>query len=224
MTRIILYSPEPVLAKGLASLLASTTAFKLIAICEQTDNLEPLIAIKKPDILLLDLTYGVSFQLIQDLRRNTPDCRVMLWVSRISTELAYQAIGLGVRGILQRSLPLNTILEALAKVHKGELWFDKALTESILEARKVALTRREGQLVTMLSQGLKNKEVAMMLCVSENTVKVYLSRLFQKVGVKDRFELALYGLRNVSGGHCRFDPSAHPLDRKSAIAGIQPPV
>jgi hypothetical protein len=60
-------------------------------------------------------------------------------------------------------------------------------------------------LVTLLSQGLKNKEIATVLCVSENTVKVYLSRLFQKVGVKDRFELALYGLRNVAAGQGRLD-------------------
>jgi DNA-binding CsgD family transcriptional regulator len=61
----------------------------------------------------------------------------------------------------------------------------------------VSLTKRESQLVSLLSQGLKNKEIASTLTISEGTVKVYLSRLFQKVGVKDRFELALYGLRNL---------------------------
>jgi DNA-binding CsgD family transcriptional regulator len=61
----------------------------------------------------------------------------------------------------------------------------------------VALTKRESQLVALLSQGLKNKEIASTLQISEGTVKVYLSRLFQKVGVKDRFELALYGLKNL---------------------------
>jgi DNA-binding CsgD family transcriptional regulator len=60
----------------------------------------------------------------------------------------------------------------------------------------IPLTRREGQLVMLLSQGLKNKEISAALSISEGTVKVYLSRLFQKVGAKDRFELALYGLRN----------------------------
>jgi DNA-binding CsgD family transcriptional regulator len=64
----------------------------------------------------------------------------------------------------------------------------------------VALTQREGQLVSLLSQGLKNKEIATTLMISEGTVKVYLSRLFQKVGVKDRFELALFGLKNLTTG------------------------
>ena len=64
----------------------------------------------------------------------------------------------------------------------------------------MALTQREGQLVSLLSQGLKNKEIATTLMISEGTVKVYLSRLFQKVGVKDRFELALFGLKNLTTG------------------------
>ena len=58
----------------------------------------------------------------------------------------------------------------------------------------------QGQLVSLLSQGLKNKEIATTLMISEGTVKVYLSRLFQKVGVKDRFELALFGLKNLTTG------------------------
>ena len=69
-----------------------------------------------------------------------------------------------------------------------------------MSARRYSLTRREGQLVSLLSQGLKNKEIATALTISEGTVKVYLSRLFQKLGVKDRFELALYGLKNLTPG------------------------
>jgi DNA-binding NarL/FixJ family response regulator len=125
-------------------------------------------------------------------------------------------MGLGVRGIVRKTLPAETLIECLRKVHQGELWFEKSLTDSMLSARKVTLTRREGQLVTLLSQGLKNKEIATVLCVSENTVKVYLSRLFQKVGVKDRFELALYGLRNVAAGQGRLD---QPVSQQSRGLG-----
>jgi DNA-binding CsgD family transcriptional regulator len=108
-------------------------------------------------------------------------------------------------------------VKCLQKVNAGELWFEKALTDSFLCARRVALTQREGQLVSLLSQGLKNKEIATMLTISEGTVKVYLSRLFQKVGVKDRFELALFGLKNLTTGQLpvgekgqRLGPGAMP--------------
>jgi len=142
--------------------------------------------------------------------------KIVLWVNSISTELAFQAMGLGVRGILRKTLPTDLQVKCLMKVQAGELWFEKALTDSFLCARRVALTQREGQLVSLLSQGLKNKEIASTLMISEGTVKVYLSRLFQKVGVKDRFELALFGLKNLTTGQLHVSekgqrPSVTPL-------------
>jgi DNA-binding CsgD family transcriptional regulator len=103
-------------------------------------------------------------------------------------------------------------------VQAGELWFEKALTDSFLCARRVALTQREGQLVSLLSQGLKNKEIASTLLISEGTVKVYLSRLFQKVGVKDRFELALFGLKNLTTGQL---PVGEKGQRAAAMPGLR---
>src|SRR5207253_4649867 len=93
-----------------------------------------------------------------------------------------------------------TLLRCLTCVEDGELWFEKALTDTLMSTRRYALTRREGQLVALLSQGLKNKEIATAMSISEGSVKVYLSRLFQKLQVKDRFELALFGLKNLSAG------------------------
>jgi DNA-binding NarL/FixJ family response regulator len=205
MTRILLYSSEPILAHGLSFVLSGNSELRLIGVSNSTDSLGITLEAEKPDILLLDLTSDVSFQLLRELKKRSDSCKMLLWVNAISTELAFQSMGLGVRGIVRKTLPAETLIECLRKVNQGELWFEKSLTDSMLSARKVSLTRREGQLVTLLSQGLKNKEIATVLCVSENTVKVYLSRLFQKVGVKDRFELALYGLRNVAAGQGRLD-------------------
>ncbi len=99
---------------------------------------------------------------------------------------------------MRRTLPVESLLHCLERVAQGELWFEKALTDSLMTAQRYSLTRREGQLVALLSQGLKNKEIAYQLSISEGTVKVYMSRLFQKLGVNDRFELALFGLRNLA--------------------------
>jgi DNA-binding CsgD family transcriptional regulator len=123
-------------------------------------------------------------------------------------------MGLGVRGILRKTLPADLQVKCLQKVNEGELWFEKALTDSFLAAKRVVLSQREGQLITLLSHGLKNKEIASTLQISEGTVKVYLSRLFQKVGVKDRFELALFGLKNLTAGHAQ--PSEKPSHLNNA--------
>src|SRR6476660_8646005 len=127
-------------------------------------------------------------------------------------------MALGVRGILRKTLPSDLLIKCLQRVNEGEFWFEKALTDSFLSAKRIALTKREGQLVSLLSQGLKNKEIASMLLISEGTVKVYLSRLFQKVGVKDRFELALFGLKNLSTGKL---PVGDKAIRPTPIAGLR---
>jgi DNA-binding NarL/FixJ family response regulator len=126
-------------------------------------------------------------------------------VRTIPRELAHQAMALGVRGILRKNLPIDLFLKCLHKVLEGEVWFEKSLTSAFFAAPVVRLSKREGQLVSLLAQGMKNKEIAYQLSLSEGTVKVYLSRLFEKLGVKDRFELALYGLRNLTTGTMALD-------------------
>lgn len=200
MPRIVLYSDQPILAMGLESVLCQAPGFELAGICPSVAVLMERLAEGDVDLALLDLTPEITFGALSDLRRVINGCKLVLWVNTISTELAFQAMGLGVRGILRKTLPTELQIKCLQKVHAGELWFEKALTDSFLSARRVALTQREGQLVNLLAQGLKNKEIATTLMISEGTVKVYLSRLFQKVGVKDRFELALFGLKNLTTG------------------------
>jgi two-component system, NarL family, nitrate/nitrite response regulator NarL len=200
MTRVLLYSDEPILSKGLESVLRQAGGFEMLPSCSSVAGLMELMVRNAPDLVLMDLTPEVTFGLLSEMKHVISHAKIVLWVNSISTELAFQAMGLGVRGILRKTLPSDLQVKCLQKVQAGELWFEKALTDSFLCARRIALTQREGQLVSLLSQGLKNKEIAATLLISEGTVKVYLSRLFQKVGVKDRFELALFGLKNLTAG------------------------
>jgi two-component system nitrate/nitrite response regulator NarP len=215
MTRILLYSDEPILSKGLESVLRQVEGFELLPVCGTLAGLLEQMARHAPELVLMDLTSEVTFGVLSEMKHALTHTRIVLWVNHISTELAFQAMGIGVRGILRKTLPTDLQVKCLQKVQAGELWFEKALTDSFLCARRVALTQREGQLVSLLSQGLKNKEIATTLMISEGTVKVYLSRLFQKVGVKDRFELALFGLKNLSTGQL-------PLAEKGHRAGAAP--
>ena len=168
--------------------------------CQTREHLQESLLAKQPDILFLDLTPDFTLEFLTTIHKAAKQARIVLWVHFISTEMALQAMGLGVRGILSKTLPPDMLLSGLRKVHQGELSFEKALTDSILTARRYTLTRREGQIVTLVAQGLKNKELGIALNISEGTVKVYLSRLFKKLGLKDRFELALFGLKNLTTG------------------------
>ena len=196
MLQIGLFTDEPVLAAGLVSVISSAPEFRVAAVYRTTAELAGAVPRIKHDVTLIDLTPDVTFGVLTQVARAMPGCPIVLWVRDISPELAHQAIQIGVRGILRKSLSPDLLVKCLANVCAGELWLDKSLTANMLTAKMIPLTRREGQLVMLLSQGLKNKEIGAALSISEGTVKVYLSRLFQKVGAKDRFELALYGLRN----------------------------
>ncbi|HEX4136296.1 MAG TPA: response regulator transcription factor [Bryobacteraceae bacterium] len=200
MANVLLCTDEPILAEGLTRILDGSEALNLVSWCPGIDGLRSEMELHQPDLLLVDLTAGVTFGVLSGLHEVASRAKIVLWVHSISTELALQAMSLGVRGILRKTLPTETLIRCLTRVVDGELWFEKAMTDSIMSARRYSLTRREGQLVSLLSQGLKNKEIATALTISEGTVKVYLSRLFQKLGVKDRFELALYGLKNLTPG------------------------
>jgi DNA-binding NarL/FixJ family response regulator len=203
---LVVYTTEPLNAMALASLVGSCPDVFLAPIAADLSAFANQVAASKPDVILLSVDGQLDWGLLQMLHRESPVSHVVLWLHDIAAESAFRAKEWGVRGILRKSLPADLILKCVRKVHEGELWFEKTLTDTFLSGRTVRVSRRENQLITLVSQGLKNKEIASVMEISEGTVKVYLSRLFEKVGVRDRFELALFGLRSAS----------HPTDSLAA--------
>ena len=100
-----------------------------------------------------------------------------------------------VRGILRKTLLPELQVKCLKKVQAGEPWFEKAIADGIRAERSPVLTARESQILDLLTQGMKNTEIAAAMSIEEASVRAYFRRLFQKVGAKDRFELALFGLK-----------------------------
>ena len=195
MISLVAYTSEPLNAMALATLLESHPDVRPLAIVSDLSRFRERVAAGKPDVILLSVDGAVDWSFLHIIRSESPNSRLVLWLHDISAESAYQAMESGVRGILRKSLPPDMILKCVRKVFEGEMWFDKSLTQTFLNGRTVKVSRRETQLITLISQGLKNKEIASVMDISEGTVKVYLSRLYEKVGVRDRYELALFGLR-----------------------------
>ena len=198
MVRVIVYSDQPVLTRGLESLIAADPALELIACCSNLAALKDSLAKENPDLAVLDLTLEITPAALHELQDLAPESKLILWTDTIGGDFALQALTIGIRGVLRKALPLEAHLQCLHRVSSGELWFEKSLMDSFSAVRRVALSRRESQLVGMLTRGLKNKEISRELGLAEGTVKVYMSRLFQKAGAKDRFELALQGLHNLA--------------------------
>jgi two-component system, NarL family, nitrate/nitrite response regulator NarL len=199
MHRIALYSTQPVLATGLRVALADALGLHLAMVTTTIPQLLDHIRAVPTSLVLVELTPEVTLDVLKTIQSEGQGVRVVLWVDSISTEFASQVIGMGVRGILRKRLSIDLQLKCLQKVAEGELWLEKSLTEQLITTNRVTLTRRERQLIGLLAQGLKNKEIARALGITDGTVKVYLSHLFRKVGANDRFDLALFALRNLVG-------------------------
>jgi two-component system, NarL family, nitrate/nitrite response regulator NarL len=220
-TSIILYTDQPLLAEGLAAALAGRPSLRLDWYSQSLSEVTEFVKLNRAGIALLDLTADLSLSGLHRLRQADPLCQVVLWAYTISEALAFQAMQGGVRGILRKCASIESLILDLEAIREGELRFERELLETFLHGKRVVLTPREGQLVAQISQGLKNKEIAFNLGIGEGTVKVYLSRLFKKLGVSDRFELALFGLKSLQAGYSGSERSDSQADLDNTGSGLR---
>lgn len=198
MNKILIVTDDWVVVNALAAALEETADLRLAGSCVEFGSVAQACSDVEPDVVLCDMNLGLSLSEVAEICRANPACGVCLWARHIPSELAYQAMTAGIRGILRRPVPVSELLKCLRTLCRDEVWFEEQLMAGFFSRPAVRLTRRESELVNLLAQGMKNKEIAYTLSLSEGTVKVYLSRLFEKLHVKDRLDLALYGIRNLT--------------------------
>jgi two-component system, NarL family, nitrate/nitrite response regulator NarL len=189
---IVVCSRHTILVTGFRSLIAESAGFELFHCSELSDLCAFLQENSAPDLILIDANHYLA-----ELKFLTADSGLILWVDWISQEFVRDAIQSGVRGILRKDASVDLCLQCLTQVAAGELWLENEMSRKLLCAKAIRLSPRERQLVGLLTEGLRNKEIAMRMNITEGTAKAYLSRLFEKTGASDRFELAMYALRNI---------------------------
>jgi two-component system nitrate/nitrite response regulator NarL len=195
LTKIALYSNQPFLSAGLQSVLLTQQDLTVSLSCGDLEGFVAGLQDGSHDVLLIEVTPEITVEAVGQLKLAARRAAMILWTETISTDLASMMIDVGVRGILRKSLPTELLIKCLRKVAGGELWLEKSLSNRLLLSERLNLTPREQQIIGLLPQGMKNKELAYAIGVTEGTVKVYLSRLFAKVGVQSRFELALLAIK-----------------------------
>jgi len=158
-----------------------------------------------PDILLLDfkLPSADALTILQIVQRRAPRSKVILFASSEYRDEFAEAMRLGCSGILLKESPTSLIKKSIEKVHAGEVWLDRNTIAAVVrqfgshrEALAYLLTRREREVIVGIARGLKNKQIAEQMSITEQTVKNHLRKLFDKLGVSDRLELALYAIHN----------------------------
>ena len=193
---ILLWTQQPFVGRGLAEVLRDHPEYRLSNCCDSLPAAVDCIRVSQPALLLVYLTSRISLSEVRALRAAGERTQVVLWGEGLTGEFAFQAMQLGVRGILASTISVDGLLAALDNLQRGVLCFERELMESMLAQTRVALTKRQGQIVSLVTQGFKNKEIASAMGITEGTVKVYLYKLFRKLGMNDRLDMALYGLKN----------------------------
>lgn len=199
--RLVIADDHPLILKGIESLLASEPGCEIVAGC--ADGREALEAVRRhqPDILILDsrMPNLDGLGVIRALLCEKPATRVVLHAESSDEEMIREAVRLGVPGIVLKEMPPGALLQCIRKVHGGEQWLERRATSHVLmdllrkkaAARDIAglLTPRERQVLDLLCRGLRNKQIATDLSISEPTVKAHLKHISEKLRVKGRLAL-----------------------------------
>ena len=209
MDQVSVYVCEshPVAVEGLARVLGLCADLELVG--SSLTLRESLEAVRtlRPHVLLVDQTAGLKivFQFLAEVRTASPASQAVLWVNDLAEIDCFRALQLGARGVLKKTLPVPSLLECLRSVASGNVWIENSLPERSLDAAErrgaLRLTPREREIVHHICGGLKNREIADALSITPGTVKVHLMHIFEKTGVKDRFELAIHGRKLLGIDH-----------------------
>ena len=165
----------------------------------------------RPDLLLLDLQMpeGSGMDVLRAVRSDGLTLRVVLLTAGIEDPALMEAYALKVDGMVLKNSDPAYLIECLDAVGAGRSWIDPELKERIARladrapVERPALAPRERELIKCVSQGLRNREIAKQLGVTEGTVKVYLHNVFDKLGVKNRTELAIHADEFLAGSYLR---------------------
>jgi two-component system nitrate/nitrite response regulator NarL len=203
MISLSAYAVAPVAGIGLRAILDAEENFQVSGTFNILDELEAHLLDAHtretpPNLLLLELSAKLNLTQLQRIASVDSRTAIILWFDIVSGEYLSQAMATGAQGVLSKNSSIATHLECLKTVADGYSWIDREANRKLLSTSRIALAPRERHVTGLIAQGLSNKEIAWSLGITEGTVKVYLSKLFDKVGVSDRFELALLALKNLS--------------------------
>ncbi len=195
---------QPITAEGIRSSLNGCQDLDFLGSVASLSEAIELVRDRRPDVIVVDKSFG-SQALVQwliELRTELPATAVVVWGNSITEPEALRMLQSGVRGILRKNADRDTLITCLRSVAGGVNWMEDTLFRDPPRSDRYPrseLTPREQQVLELVEQGLKNKEIARDLGIRPGTVKIHLKHIFEKTGVRGRYGLALTGLREKGG-------------------------
>lgn len=204
MTRVLLVDDHPMIGAALDMLLRGST-YELLERARSVAEANRAILREKPDLILLDVNLpdGTGLDVMRRLARTRARPRVILLTAGMDESQLLTAADLRPEGMVLKTSDPGLLTEAMDAVTAGSRWIDPEIADRTRRAQERAdstppLTRRERELIELVRQGLRNRDIATELGVTEGTVKVYLHAIFDKLQVENRTELALRAAELIS--------------------------
>jgi DNA-binding NarL/FixJ family response regulator len=220
--RILVADSGPIQSQLLARALRARRNFKVSTVALEVSALHRFMQSNQADVVLLAGNQAHNFSLLRWLHVTHPAAAAVLLVESYDRELVVNAFRAGVRGLfLFNQAPFRMLCKCITSVTGGQIWIDSQQLHYVLEALsevntlrvvnssgKALLTPREEQVVALVADGLSNREVANELGLSEHTIKKYMLRIFDKLGISTRVELVLYAVSHGENRQAEWMPSA----------------
>jgi two-component system nitrate/nitrite response regulator NarL len=200
--RLMLAGNNAIVLACLEQLFALEESFAVIARCGKGEDALDTLRALRPDILLLDLPPAAvdGVNLLREIKKIALPTRAVLLAGTLTESDQAEAVRLGVRGIVPKEVSPALLAQCIRRVHAGGVWLQGASASSPAKRGQTgsediggALTPREREVVRLISGGLDNRQIAKRLRLSEATVKTHLHQIYQKLSLRDRLQLSLYG-------------------------------
>jgi DNA-binding NarL/FixJ family response regulator len=210
--RIVIVDDQLVVREGLRMLLENHQSMKVVAMAGTRSEALDTIAQHPSDLIILNLELGgySALSFIPQLRESAKNARVLVLTGQRDSEIHQKAAQLGAMGVVLKEDAADLLLKAIEKVYQGEAWLDRLTLGNLLwqmssrdkesidpQRKKIhSLTDRERQVIALITEGLKNRQIAERLFISPTTVTHHLSSIYSKLGVSDRLELVVFAFAN----------------------------
>src|SRR5271169_3987228 len=207
--RVIVADTQAIFRAGLRKVFALEDDIRVVGQAETLAQTQSALAKFSTDVLILEAALTPNpVEAVAEILRQNPQVRVVVVTPGADEELTLDLFRRGAHGIVSREVEPELLVDCLRKVAGGETWLDSQGIHWVMDAYrnqnnrpagsrpKVQLTPKETLIVSCVTQGMKNKEIALRVGTTEQVVKNYLRKVYDKLGVADRLELALYCLNH----------------------------
>jgi two-component system nitrate/nitrite response regulator NarL len=196
---IVVCETEPIAVEGLRNLLEPGGEFGIVSVALSLTEALDAVHERAPSILLLDKAFGIHavMDCLKELRLSEGRTAVVVWGVSLAEVESLRFLQAGASAAVRKTSPLPVLVECLRAVAAGGTWVEADTRREHAPARatRTALTAREMQVMELVEQGLKNRDIGVALGIRTGTVKIHLKHIFEKTGIRGRYGLALTGLK-----------------------------